>query len=140
MTINWSKRITAGRTARDRGPIENWGRPCQRRGVHFCIVLEGKPAMSSCTHRAGCNRQHWRCTFRSASLVAAALAWIFRRPATRSREHCRNFANQKVVKNSLSFSTATNPRPKFRQGNGLRVTAYISDDISGLKALLRTMF
>jgi hypothetical protein len=65
--------------------------------------------------------------------LVISLARILCRPATRSRKHCGNFANQKVVKNSLSFSTATNPRPKFRQGNDLCVTACISDEMSGLK-------
>ena len=73
-----------------------------------------------------------------ACVIIQSLPRIFRRPATRSRKHCRNFANQKVVKNSLSFSTAANPRPKFRQGNGLRVTAYISDEISGLDGEIRS--
>jgi hypothetical protein len=84
---------------------------------------------------------NWR-TFAVLNFPTSAANWIsrstriFRRPATRSRKHCRNFANQKVVKNSLSFSTATNPRPKFRQGNGLNVTAYIPDEISGLNRCL----
>ena len=41
---------------------------------------------------------------------------------------------------SLSFWTATNPRPKFRQGKGWRVAAYIPDETARLSSLSSSQY